>query len=382
MASIQADVVIIGGGPAGSTIGYILSRMGYECLLVEKKKFPRDKLCGGVFTPKAVDTFCGIYGLRKDDSSYYSNSVDRLSFYHRECLIASFDAATSYRIVDRSHFDHFLIKKFQDANGTVLENTTVLSVDTENRVLKLSDNTIVTYKFLVGADGATSSLRRTLGILYRPDLFCLEAKVSPELVQYGPGISLFFGVIEIGYSWIIPNGERCSIGLGGPTTKNDRTYNEVFARFLRQVAPDAQARARGVFLSSGAYVKKPFFGESVLFIGDAAGLVDPITGEGLYFAIKSAEAAAGAINASLKEDKDAVASYMGAIKPIHKIMNDGRCAQKFVFKKALHKRFFRPTKGTANFLRHFNDKHAMTYEIGIRGLLKGYLTRNSLYDDQ
>ena len=167
----QYDVVIIGGGPSGSSTGAMLVKKGFKTLIIDKHTFPRKKLCAGGVTKHSKALYDQIFG---EGSYTFSDQTDKFNIYFMEKFILKGDDFYTLYFVRREKFDAQLLTRFKELGGETIEGKKAVKFDLENSVVTLEDGEQIGYKVLVGADGATSMLRSKLNPNYKPDIFCME----------------------------------------------------------------------------------------------------------------------------------------------------------------------------------------------------------------
>jgi geranylgeranyl reductase family protein len=292
------DVVVVGAGPAGSATALHLARAGARVLLVDKERFPRDKPCGGGLTGRAlrhvpcdvepvVEHFVRTMVVRAG----YRGKVARES---PEPLIA---------MTQRRRLDLHLAEQAAAAGADFRDGVTVSGVQLgDERVGVRVGETNVGVSFLVGADGANGVVARTAhlddGIVRG---VALEGNVSWNALdkpRYEGSAWVELGVVPGGYGWVFPKGDHANLGVGGWLEEGPRLRDHL-ARLAREhgVDPDALENIRGHRLP----MRRPGTAAArgrVLLVGDAAGLVDPLSGDGMYEAFVSARLAAEAITSA------------------------------------------------------------------------------------
>jgi geranylgeranyl reductase family protein len=284
------DVAVVGAGPAGSTTAYRLAVAGARVLLLDKARFPRDKPCGGGITlralkelPFAVDPVVEDVVTRVECRLGYGRSFVRGS---RElCLMTQ-----------RRRLDHFLVERAVEA-GADFRNGVRVDIESETRLEV--DGAPIEVRALVAADGANGKTARALGL--DPEIVhgvALEGNVSHAHVskeRYAGRMVLEFGVVPGGYGWVFPKGDHVNVGVGGwgsvgPCARDHlRTLCERHAIDPRDVTETRghrlPMRKPGARLARG----------NLLLVGDAAGFVDPVSGDGMYEAFVSSRLATVAI---------------------------------------------------------------------------------------
>lgn len=289
------DAIVAGAGPAGSAAALHLARAGARVLLADGARFPRDKPCGGGLTGRALRHVpCDVEPVvervvsRMVVRAGYGGTVSRRS---PEPLIA---------MTQRRRLDLHLVERAAAAGAEVRDGSAVAEI-------ALADDTVtarvagqrVSASYLVGADGANGVVPRAAGLgagIVRG--VALEGNVpwaALDRAAYEGSAWVELGVVPGGYGWVFPKGDHANLGVGGWMEEGPRLRDHL-ERLARQhgVAPSQLTDVRGHRLPMRPLATPAARGR-VLLVGDAAGLVDPLSGDGLYEAFVSAELAARAI---------------------------------------------------------------------------------------
>jgi len=298
------DVIVVGGGPGGATAARFCARAGLKTLLIEKERLPRYKACGGCLSTKTVHL------LDLDLSPVIENTIYGAKFTY--CLKDPFFIETKDPIaylVMRDRFDQFLIQQALKSGTEILEGEKVTSVAEKDDGVEvtLAKGQRFHSRYLIGADGSESLVARSLpftrqkndgnGIAIESEIpFDPSIPFPPKERQF---IHLDFGRIPNGYGWVFPKKEWLSIGIGGmfrETKKmNPRRYFSDFLKGLDYIPKGKTGRVTGHLLPSFYDVNQMVSQGRILLVGDAAHLMDPLQGEGIYYAIRSGMLAARAI---------------------------------------------------------------------------------------
>ena len=265
------DVAIIGAGPAGSAAAYRLATAGAQVLLLDKATFPRDKPCGGGVTGRAARR------LPFSIDSVVEDVVDRLDcgLRYRHRITRRARAPLAY-MTQRRRLDHFLLQKAGDAGAEV-------------RVGETADARELDARIVIGADGCNGSSAKQLGLARGvTHAVALEANYPYER-RYSGAMVLEIAVIRGGYGWIFPKADHINVGVGGNGEEAPRLRGEL-QRMCEAygIDPDAARDTRGYRLPMrrpGSLLARG----CTAVIGDAAGLVDPLSGDGMYEAFYSAQ---------------------------------------------------------------------------------------------
>ncbi|MEK6681104.1 MAG: geranylgeranyl reductase family protein [Nitrospirota bacterium] len=299
------DCIIAGLGPAGSSAAYYLARKGLSVLALDREKFPRHKPCGGCVSSK-TERF-----LDADFKSVVDKTVNGavFSFKGKGKIEFRDDSSPVGYMVSRKEFDAYLVKKAKGAGAKVVEGERVLKVEeTEDSVRVSSSKDEYTGRYLIGADGVNSIVAKELGLAKDRKFFLtIDADVK---VRYPEELSdlaeIDIGAIPYGYGWVFPKNGYLSVGVASVKTgKNNSPINlkEHFAEFIkkRPFLKDASIKKVCAFrLPTQIGANAPdIVGRNTILAGDAAGLVDPLVGEGIYYAIMSGHLAGETIYKAL-----------------------------------------------------------------------------------
>jgi geranylgeranyl reductase family protein len=265
------DVAILGGGPAGSTAAYRLATAGASVLLLDKATFPRDKPCGGGVTGRAARL------LPFSIDPVVEDAVDRLEcgLRYRRRFTRHARAPLAY-MTQRRRLDHFLLQKAADAGAEVREGETADARGLDARIV-------------IGADGCNGSSAKQLGLADGVvHGVALEANY-PHEQRFARAMVLEIAVIRGGYGWVFPKGDHVNVGVGGNGEEGPKLRAEL-RRMCEAygIDPDAAQDMRGYRLPLRLPGTRLARGTTAV-IGDAAGLVDPFSGDGMYEAFLSAQ---------------------------------------------------------------------------------------------
>jgi geranylgeranyl reductase family protein len=339
------DVIVTGAGPAGCAAAYDLALSGRSVLLLERRQFPRVKPCAGGITVKSLKR------LR-----YSIDPVVR-----QVCtdirLGRGLDASAQFRsthpicsMTVRAEFDAFCLEQ-TIARGVQLRNAPVTRVDeTPDRVKVETAAGEFSARYLVGADGVNSVVRRCLhGRAPRSLAFAIEGQVHCAQM---PPMTFDFGIATDGYGWLFPKDDHVNVGLYTSTTRSlpGRQELETYAR-----AKLGAARVEhivGCYIGAGDGAQPPGSAR-VILAGDAAGLVEPLLGEGIHNALASGQAAAAAVVDADANRESLSHAYARGIRAMRAEL--------------------RITKTiAASFYRHLELGYRLTTLLAQRGLLRAY----------
>jgi geranylgeranyl reductase family protein len=298
------DVVVVGAGPAGATAAKFLSEKGVKVLLLDKSRFPRDKPCGGVLSIRTLKRFPYVSGDLLSSYSFggriYSSSLKHSIEVHQESAVSAF--------VVRKDFDHGLVQ-LAVKNGTSFRDgvsVTDVQILKEKATVRLDAGESVESELVIGADGVWSTVARTAGLGHHYPLVgrCLFEEIPlahQQLDEYFKEKREFLMYLKFqgvdGFGWVAPKKDCVNIGIGeiqptGPRQRTKRPLQEIYHDFLHFLEESglippmsSQGKTQGGFLPLQPLKKT--YADRVLLCGDAAGQMNPLTGDGIHYAMSS-----------------------------------------------------------------------------------------------
>ncbi|MFL6055519.1 MAG: geranylgeranyl reductase family protein [Actinoallomurus sp.] len=322
----EADVIVVGAGPAGSTTAYHLAQTGLNVLLLEKTTFPREKVCGDGLTPRAVKQLIKM-GVDLDAPGWIRNQGLRIIGGGIRLELPWPDLASypNYGLVrTRMDFDQILAERAVAAGAKLRMNTTVTGPVLDDRtgritgVVAKTDDGEVTFKapLVVAADGNSTRLSLAMGLRKRDDRpigvavrrYYTSPRHDDDYLE--SWLELWDGDRLLpGYGWIFGVGDGTSnVGLGLLNT-SESFKNVDYRALLRgwlagmpeewgYAEENATGPVRGAALPMG-FNRTPHYTRGLLLVGDAGGMINPFNGEGIAYAMESGEMAAEVIAQAL-----------------------------------------------------------------------------------
>ena len=327
----DADVIVVGAGPAGSATAYHLARAGHDVLLLEKTAFPREKVCGDGLTPRAVKALVSMGVDTSPEAGWLHNKGLRIigGGMRLELPWPELASYPSYGLVrPRSDFDDLLARQAVKAGALLHERTTVTGpvLDKNGRLTGVttrgeSGERTWSAPLVVAADGNSSRLSTAMGVHKRDDrpmgVAVRTYYTSPRhdddwleswLELWDRGADGRDRLLP-GYGWIFGVGDGTSnVGLGilnTSTAWGKVDYKDLLKRWLDQTPEEWGFRdenrtqpVRGAALPMG-FNRQPHYADGMLLVGDSGGMVNPFNGEGIAYAMESGEIAAEVIAQAL-----------------------------------------------------------------------------------
>ena len=385
----EADVIVVGAGPSGSTTAYYLAQAGLDVLLLEKTRFPREKVCGDGLTPRGVKALVAMGISVSEQDGWVRNKGLRVigAGKRLELPWPELSSYPGYGLVrPRTDLDQMLARRAEHAGARLLEGVTVTGPVRHERTGRITGvvakdaNGERTYRarVIVAADGNSSRLSVAMGLRKRDDR---PLGVAVRTYYQSPRhdddyleswLDLWDGDRLLpGYGWIFGMGDGTSnVGLGLLNTSaafGNTDYHALLRKWLAGMPAEwgfteenRTQPIRGAALPMG-FNRTPHYYQGLLLVGDAGGMVNPFNGEGIAYAMESGEILARTIAQALArarraETERVLAGYPRALREAY----GGYYSAGRAFVKAIGQ----PT------LMRFATKHAMSRPALMRFALK------------
>ena len=310
----EFDVAVLGAGPAGATVAREMAATGARTVLLEREHLPRCKSCAGGM-PVRIERM-----LPFSIQSVIEDSVAGIQVSHRgQARFDRLDAAPFAYMVMPDRFDKLLVDRAMEAGAELFDASPVLHIERESAGFSIRTAPgAIRSRLLVGADGANSVVAHFSGLgAGLPETCALESEIRallPALARWRGLVNVDFGYRPSGYAWLFPKQRLLSVGLVRPRRFAPRRHQDL-KRYLDHLGLGSAPIERIVghkLLFRRAHER--IAGERVLLVGDAAGLVDEFTEEGIYYyAIRSGEIAARILRHASDSNHGWIGAYNRAV---------------------------------------------------------------------
>ena len=328
----EVDVIVIGSGPAGSSAAYELARSGIKVLVVEKEKLPRYKTCGGgvVYRAARLLPFSIVESKNKSFNSAEIN--DHESKLH-------FNVKRNKPIVEmimRADFDYHILSRAVEEGAEVKDGMEVKKIfNLENEVELIINEKSYHTKFVIAADGATGIATKSLGLVNKLKVPALECEIFGHSLfkRFKDSVRFDYGIVPHGYAWVFPKAAHLSVGIA-VMKKSGTSLHNLLSKYLRALninQEEIEEMDKHGFMIPLYSGKNKLSSGRVLIVGDALGLADPITAEGISYAIESGQFAARAIINGKFELTEVVKIYQQLLKPLLKELRYAKVLAWFVY---------------------------------------------------
>lgn len=289
------DLIIVGGGPSGASAGRTAGQRGLITLLIEKENFPRYKPCGGALSS---------YGLScldfKLPESIIERNISKVRVHFRDHFVDGIKETNLASLISRKVFDNLLLEKARETGIEIHTGEKVIDcVEKEDCVeVRTTDNTYLG-RFVLISEGSGGTLKYKVRSRDKRKKYALslvsEIPDNDEVIRKRlPGtIDIHFGITQGGYGWIFPHEGYYSVGIVG-TAQTLEHPKTVLRDFLQENGLSGDFPVHSHIIPKGG-VKRKILNSRLLLSGDAAGFADAFTGEGISYAIRSGQLAAGAV---------------------------------------------------------------------------------------
>ncbi len=297
------DVLIVGAGIAGVSSAINLKKLNnkLKVLVIDKNKFPRNKLCAGYLTKKSVN-YLEKLGLNVEDINYKLVKGLSIFYKYKRRMHANNHGLYCQELVDRTILDYKLFEKLYDYDIDVIENVKIEFFSEKENLVTLSNNKEYTFENIIFADGEMGYSSK-----YNEEKKKYFAMQINFKYKCDPKIDMFFAIAKKGYAWCASSGEYVNIGFCDIYDKNTN-YKKIFEDFVEKLGYKDylnENETKGFFVPFG--IKKNKIINNIYLVGDAVGAVDPLTLAGISYALMSGEYVAKSI---INKDDDIYLKYL------------------------------------------------------------------------
>lgn len=307
------DAIVVGAGPAGIAAAMAVHRAGGKPLLIDRKTFPREKACAGMLSAAAIAA--APFNLGPATCAVSSNILWREQ--GKDTLLQE-QNLLSHRI----ELDDYLFRQAIAEGITFRQIPELIKIRHSGNEVRLTtgQRELLVARYVIAADGANSQVRRLLNLpSVAKTAFAIEADMElPADAKAQPAL-FDYDVVKGGYGWIFPKGSTSNFGIALMNSVHGAHGNiaEALESFILCHGNGALKRGRSRGAAIGSFGTETCLGiERTLFCGDAAGLADPWTGEGISMAFQSGRAAGVAVVRHLDRSESALAHYQETLLPL------------------------------------------------------------------
>lgn len=286
------DVAIVGAGPGGSSTAHFLAQRGLDVLLLDRAEFPRDKTCGDGLTPRALRVLddMGILG----EVQQKGWPIDRYEVVAPNGKRTT--AATQALCIPRLQLDEMILRRAVASGAEFRGGVTVERVEPASGAVTIhARHELLQARFAVIATGAATGVLTRSKILPKQPRAMLAARAYFSDLAADNAFRLYFGgVPQPGYGWMFPVGSGvANVGVGYFSNRERRPARVILEDWLRKRLPEARmtSEMHGYPIRVD-FLRAPTHADRTLLVGEAAGLVNPLTGEGIDYALESGQLAA------------------------------------------------------------------------------------------
>ncbi len=302
------DCIIVGAGPAGASAAYFLAKLGRKPLLLEKAELPRYKPCGGGVSPVIAAWF------DFDFTPVIETTITQVHYSWKmgEPVDTELKGVNPMWMVRRDKFDHFLVQQAQQKGAEVKDNTEVKAISFRENSWQVSTSQgTFNAPYLIGADGVKGAVANWLGFKPRQEFLGATLEVRTAVVPENQNIAYFdFGSLKNGYIWNFPKADGYTISGGCLRGKGKaEDIKKQLTNYAKEFGLDLSDRQYNEYPLCLWTENQALHTDHALLAGEAAGILDPLLGEGIRPSILTGIKAAEAINQALAGDDHALANY-------------------------------------------------------------------------
>lgn len=306
------DVIVVGLGPAGAIAAYELGRRGHRVLAVERSSLPRGKVCGGALTVRAASLVPFDIGGEVEQTL----QGIRFNFCGKDPFIIETPDPVAYT-VSRDRFDYLLASRAEAEGAAVSDGTEVIEWKEERGEITVrTRHEEWRCRYLIGADGINGLIRRG-GATPGEGAVGVESEIPYQGMEREDHslIQVDLGSAPHGFGWLLPKRDHHATGVSGADRKV-RSAGELYGQFIENqgILKEASGQPVSVFHRASSSEGMPLHEESVLWVGDAAGLIDPLSGDGLYYALLTGLIAAEVISNNLTGAGGGLSAYTARVR--------------------------------------------------------------------